>query len=189
MKYYQFLLLFTLLCSNIAQSQTYYKLKTQISIGNTSDDRGVTGSYLYTIKNKSKQRLLIFFIEESNTSMPRIPLLRRKLLRRYDDFSLSFIEWESDMTIEKSYTFYPQLFVKVLAPKGIFHIVIPFTCAEEKLLASQVAQHLLLCPEEMLSDNLIMMPQFIDNLQRYDFMYSGDQVVAPAHILMSFVQQ
>ena len=49
-------------------------------------------------------------------------------------------------------------------------------------------RHLLLCPEEMLSDNLIMMPQFIDNLQRCDFMYPGDQVVASVHTLMLLVQ-
>ena len=189
MKYYQLLLLIALFCSNVANSQAQYKLKTRICLGGTANESTTIGSYLYTIQNKAKQKLLIFFMEEGNKSLPRIQLLRRKLLRRYGDFSLSFIEWEADMEIEKSYIVSPELFVKVLEPKGIFNIVIPFTSHEEKRIASQVAQHLLLCPEDMLSSDLIPMPHFIENLQRYDFIYPSAQVAIPAHAMTSFVQQ
>lgn len=106
-------------------------------------------------RTRQNKQLMIFFIEEDNKSLPRIQLLRRKLLRRYGDLSLSFIEWEADMEIEKSYPVSPELFVKVLEPEWIFNIVIPFTSHEEKRTASQVAQHLLLCPEYMLYSDLI----------------------------------
>lgn len=70
------------------------------------------GSFLYIIQNQTEQNLVVFFIEENNDTLPNVKLLRRKLLRRYGDFSLSMIEWEANMYIENSTTVIPELFVK-----------------------------------------------------------------------------
>lgn len=185
MKYYKFLLVVALLCSNVINGQVKYQIKTQKCI------RGVITkaplSVLYTIQNRTKQDLLIFFIEENNDTLSCVKLLKRKLLRKYGDFSLSMIEWEANMSIENRNTAIPELFVKKLAPKEKFEIAIPFTNSEDEDIALTVTQHLLVCPESVFFNNLIEMPHFIENLQRYDFAYPGKNIVLSASTFRSFI--
>lgn len=184
MKFYKFLLIIALFCSNAVNAQVQYQIKTQKCVRGLYEGNSAVSSYQYSIRNKTRQNLLIFFVEEEKDTIPCVKLLKRKLLRRYGDFSLSWIEWE-DMVIEKSDNVRPELFVKVLAPKEKFKIIIPFADYEEEQLASKIAQHLLVCPESMFSDNQIGMPYFVENLQRYKFAYPGKSIVFSAGTLKS----
>lgn len=187
MRFYMFLLVIVLFCGNNINSQVKYNLKTKIYLRGASSKSSPEGSFLYIIQNQTKQNLLIFFIEENNDTLSNVKLLRRKLLRRYGDFSLSMIEWEANMSINNSTTVIPELFVKILAPKEKFKIDVPFTNDKEKLFALKVPLHLLVCSETMLSNNFIEMPHFIENIQRYNFGYSDTKVVIPVSDFMSFI--
>lgn len=189
MRFYMFLLFIVLFYSNDINSQVKYKIKTKTYLRGVSSKSSSEGSFLYIIQNQTKQKLLIFFIEENNDTLSNIKLLRRKLLRRYGDFSLSMIEWEANMSIENSTTIIPELFVKILKPKEKFKIGVPFTNDKEKQFASKVPLHLLICSERVLSNNFIEMPHFIENIQRYNFGYSGTKIVISISDFMSFISR
>ena len=189
MKYYKFLLAIALLFCNVSKGQIRFEIKTQKNISGVDKKNSPVGSYLYTIKNKTEQNQLIFFIEENNETLPCVELLKRKLLRRYDDFSFSMIEWEPNMTIEKNNIVTPKLLVEILAPKRKFTIIVPFFNNEDEDVALKVPLHLLVCPESVFSSNMIEMPHFRENLQSYDFAYHSNNVVICASMLKLFILQ
>ena len=51
---------------------------------------------------------------------------------------------------------------------------------QKKKLPQKVAQHLLVCPETLFSNNLIGMPHFVENLQQYNLAYDKTKVVIAA---------
>ena len=116
------------------------------------------------------------FTEENNDTLSTIKLLKRKLLRRYGDFSFKMIEWEANMTIENSGAFMPELFVKILSPKEELRIVASFANDKEEQIALKVPKHLLICSEKLFSKRYIGMPHFVENLRMYKFDYPGNEV-------------
>ena len=151
-------------------------IKKEIQISDISIERSSDGSYIYTIKNKTKHNILVFFTEENNDTLSTIKLLKRKLLRRYGDFSFKMIEWEANMTIENSGAFMPELFVKILSPKEELRIVASFANDKEEQIALKVPKHLLICSEKLFSKRYIGMPHFVENLRMYKFDYPGNEV-------------
>lgn len=176
MKRLLFLLVIALLYCNGINSQSKNDIKKEIQISDISIERSSDGSYIYTIKNKTKHNILVFFTEENNDTLSTIKLLKRKLLRRYGDFSFKMIEWEANMKIENSGAFMPELFVKILSPKEKLRIVASFTNDKEEQIALKVPKHLLVCSEKLFSKRYIGMPHFVENLRMYKFDYPGNEV-------------
>lgn len=176
MKILLFLLVIALLYCNGINSQSKNDIKKEIQISDISIERSSDGSYIYTIKNKTKHNILVFFTEENNDTLSTIKLLKRKLLRRYGDFSFKMIEWEANMTIENSGAFMPELFVKILSPKEELRIVASFANDKEEQIALKVPKHLLICSEKLFSKRYIGMPHFVENLRMYKFDYPGNEV-------------
>lgn len=176
MKILLFLLVIALLYCNGINSQSKNDIKTEIRISDMSIERSSDGSYIYTIKNKTKHNILVFFTEDNNDTLSTIKLLKRKLLRRYGDFSFKMIEWEANMTIENSGAFMSELFVKILSPKEELRIVASFTNDKEEQIALKVPKHLLICSEKLFSKRYIGMPHFVENLRMYKFDYPGNEV-------------
>lgn len=176
MKRVLFLLVIALLYCNGINSLSKNDIKKEIQISDISIERSSDGSYIYTIKNKTKHNILVFFTEENNDTLSTIKLLKRKLLRRYGDFSFKMIEWEANMTIENSGAFMPELFVKILSPKEELRIVASFANDKEEQIALKVPKHLLICSEKLFSKRYIGMPHFVENLRMYKFDYPGNEV-------------
>lgn len=145
------------------------------------------GSYYHIVENKTEQNFVIFFIEEENDTLPQVKLLRRKLYRRYGDFSFSVIVWDN-MYFEKSNntTIIPGMFVKILKPKDKFELVVPFANNEEEQIASKVSRHLLVCSETLLSCNKIGMPDFEEVIQYYGIDYAYTKATISANTFKSF---
>ena len=176
MKRLLFILVIALLYCNGINSLSKNDIKKEIQISDISIERSSDGSYIYTIKNKTKHNILVFFTEENNDTLSTIKLLKRKLLRRYGDFSFKMIEWEANMTIEISGAFMPELFVKILSPKEELRIVASFANDKEEQIALKVPKHLLICSEKLFSKRYIGMPHFVENLRMYKFDYPGNEV-------------
>ena len=176
MKRLLFILVIALLYCNGINSLSKNDIKKEIQISDISIERSSDGSYIYTIKNKTKHNILVFFTEENNDTLSTIKLLKRKLLRRYGDFSFKMIEWEANMTIENSGAFMPELFVKILSPKEELRIVASFANDKEEQIALKVPKHLLICSEKLFSKRYIGMPYFVENLRMYKFDYPGNEV-------------
>lgn len=151
--------------------------------GGTASD----GSYYHIIENKSSQNLVIFFIEEENDTLPQVKLLRKKLYRRYGDFSFSVMIWDN-INYEKSNnaTVTPDIFVKILRPEEKFELVVPFANNDEKQIASKIYRHLLVCSEMLFSCDEIVMPNFIEVIQYYGIDYDKSEVVISADAFESF---
>ncbi len=180
------LLIIALLCYNTMNSQVKYEIKTKKYLNEIHSEKSYSGSFCHIVENKTKQNLVIFFIEEENDTLPDVKLLKRKLYQRYGDFYFFMIEWEANMYIEKSTTVTPDLFVKILKPKEKLEVIVPFANDTEEEIASTVARHLLVCPETLFSNNLIGMPHFVENLQQYNIAYDKTKVVIAADKLKSF---
>ncbi|WP_418551437.1 hypothetical protein [Prevotella sp.] len=185
-KYYMVLLIIALLCCNTMNSQVKYEIKTKKYLNEIHSEKSYSGSFCHIVENKTKQNLVIFFIEEENDTLPDVKLLKRKLYQRYGDFYFFMIEWEANMYIEKSTTVTPDLFVKILKPKEKLEVIVPFANDTEEEIASKVARHMLVCPETLFSNNLIGMPHFVENLQQYNLAYDKTKVMIAADKLKSF---
>lgn len=180
------LLIIALLCCNTMNSQVKYEIKTKKCLNEIHSEKSYSGSFCHIVENNTKQNLVIFFIEEENDTLSDVKLLKRKLYQRYGDFYFFMIEWEANMHIEKSTTVTPDLFVKILKPKEKLEVIVPFANDTEEEIASKVAQHLLVCPETLFSNNLIGMPHFVENLQQYNIAYDKTKVVIAADKFKSF---
>ncbi len=170
-----------LFCQNINPIQARWCIRGE------KGEYDETRSCLYSIQNSTSAKLLVFFIEENNDSLPPVQLLRRKLLRRYGDFSLSMLEWESNMIIEDSCAIIPELFVKCLLPKETFEIIIPFNSSDRENTNVDITKHLLVCDEHMFSDPLIGMPNFVKNLSLFRVDYPYPYVVMNSSIFLTFI--
>lgn len=187
MKYGMFLLLVGLLCCNAVNSQVGYEIETQKCIRGVAGESSPSGSFCHIVENKTKQNLVIFFIEEENDALSDVKFLRRKLYRKYGDFYFFMIEWEANMSIEKSPTVTPDLFVKILKPEEKLKVVVPFANDKEEQIASEVSRHLLVCADTLFSSDEIGMPHFMENLQLYDIAYDKSEVVISADTFKSFI--
>ena len=170
-----------LFCQNINSIQAKWCIKGE------KEGYDETHSCLYSIQNNTSSKLLIFFIEENNASLPSVQLLRRKLLRRYGDFSLSMLEWESNMVIEDSCAIIPELFVKCLLPKETFEIIMLFDASGRKKTNVDITKHLLICNERMFSDSLIGMPNFVRNLNLFRADYPYPYVIMNSSVFQTFI--
>ena len=131
---------------------------------------------LYTIFSKE----LLLLVIQSN--LPKIQDLMNAYLAQVVDYQLNM-----DIDKKSATTDTLELFVKILTPKEKFKIDVPFANGKEKQFASKVPQHLLICSERVFSNSFIEMPHFIENIQRYNFGYSGTKVVIPVSNFMSFI--
>ena len=170
-------------------SQNINPIQARWCIRGEKGDYGETHSCLYSIQNNTSAKLLIFFIEENNDSLPPVQLLRRKLLRRYGDFSLSMLEWEPNMVIEDSCAIIPELFVKCLLPKETFEIIMLFNSSDREKTNVDITKHLLICDEHMFADSLIGMPNFVKNLSLFRVDYPYPYVAMNSSIFQAFIHK
>ena len=159
----------------------------KIAVWRDYNETASRGSFCHIIENKSEQNLVVFFIEEENDALPKVKLLRKKLYRRYEDFSFSVMIWDN-INYEKSNnaTVTPDIFVKILRPEEKFELLIPFANNDEEQIASKVSRHLLVCSEMLFSCDEIVMPNFIEVIQYYGIDYANQKVVISTDAFESF---
>ena len=143
----------------------------------------------YIITNTSCQEHLIFFVEECVDSKSQIKALRRKLYRRYGDFSFSMVEWDPNMEISKENIVTLELFHKILKPNESFTVVVPCYAKDEEKAKLLLDKHLLICTDAMFRDYSIQMPDFIEKIKAYDFSYKDKQIIVPLLNLIRFSNQ
>lgn len=162
----------------------------KVTIWRDYSESAPSGLFCHIIENKSEQNLVIFFIEEENDTLSDVKLLRRKLYRRYGDFSFSVIVWDN-IYFEKSNnaTLTPELFVKILKPEEKFELVVPFANNEEEQIASKVSRHLLVCSETIFYNDEIGMPDFMKIIQYYNIDYANKKVVISADVFKLFLSK
>ena len=141
----------------------------------------------YTIQNSDTSRIIIFFIEEENTSASQIELLKRKVLRKYNDFSLSMLEWEANMDIDDICHIVPELFVKCLEPGESFAFI-TYSSNEQEEVAKELPKHILICKDIDFSNLSIGLPNFVKCLKDYKFEYPYSYIVLDENPIKKLVQ-
>lgn len=131
----------------------------------------------YTIQNNDTSCIFLFFIEEENTSASPIDLLKRKLLRRYGDFSLSMLEWEANMYLDDMCYTVPELFVKRIEHGDSFDIITYSSNEQEEMITKGLLKHILICKETDFSNLRIGLSNFVNCLQEYRFEYPYSYII------------
>jgi len=145
-------------------------------------------SSCYTIHNNDTSRMVLFFIEDDNTTMSHSDILKRKVFRRYGDFSLSMLECDPNIIIEDTCYIVPELFVKILNPCESFNIIVEQKTSQAKSFIKEIPKHLLICKETDFKDSQIGLCRFLSSLKEWNFDYPYSYIVIDVDVLHSFVQ-
>ena len=183
MRRYCFLLTLLQLHILTVWGQTITKSKAKYLIMERNETVTYEFSYRYSIKNDDSLCVIILFTEDDNNIEPLQNLLKRKMLRKYGDFSLAMLAWEN-MYIEYNYTIVPELFVKVLEYGESFDI---YVSSPDSISSQLITNHLLICKEEEL--NKIGLFDFIYYLGEYKFDYPFPYLVINAKVIESFISK
>lgn len=85
-KYYMALLTIALLYCNTMNSQVKYEIKTKKCLNEIYSEKSHSGSFCHIVENKTKQNLVIFFIEEENDTLPDVKLLKGSYIKDMETF-------------------------------------------------------------------------------------------------------
>ena len=143
----------------------------------------------YNIINNDSTLSILLFIEEDNTTLSKIELVKRKLLRRYGDFRLSMLAWEPYMILENGINQVPELFVKILAPEESFDIIFIMTDNSCNSCFDILPKHLLICKEKDLCDKKVGLNNFVSAVNEYNFGFPFSFVVIDSESFSRFVQE
>lgn len=174
---------FYLFCISIF-SQDIKSYNTNYRFMNSKDNGYLVQTERYTICNNDSVRLLILFSEEI-VDGNHINVLKRKLLRRYGDFSLSMLLWDN-VLIKDTIPIVPAFFVKSLAKGETFDVIIKFKDTD-KFSLNEFEKHILICRETDFLTSQISMPNFIDTLKALHMEYSYSYIVFNSNELSDFI--
>ena len=181
------ILLFVLLglCSNSAFCQIIKTAVANYVILQSEDESIRMKTIRYSIENDDTTRLLLFITEDSVDSCSRIKAIKRKVLRRYGDFSLSMLLWDN-VLIKDTIPIVPAFFVKSLAKGETFDVIIKFKDTD-KFSLNEFEKHILICRETDFLTSQISMPNFIDTLKALHMEYSYSYIVFNSNELSDFI--
>ncbi len=110
-------------------------------------------SLVYQVRNVSSTPQVLLFTEDDVNSMPLKTLIKKKLKRRYGDFSLAFFLWDANIENNSDYVNVPSFFVKFLSPDESFNITLSFQNENDHRVDSLFRKHLLICNLEDIEGN------------------------------------
>ena len=177
--------LFNLFCNSIF-SQNIKSYPTNYRIMN-NESNDLVHTERYTICNNHSERLLILFSEDVVCNSNHINMLKRKLLRRYGDFSLSMLIWDN-VLIKDTIPIVPEFFVKSLAKGETFDVIIKGKDTDDFSL-NEFEKHILICRETDFLTSQIGMPNFVATLKELHMLYPYSYIVFNSCELVNFVDR
>lgn len=143
----------------------------------------------YNINNNDSTLSILLFVEEENTTLSKIELVKRKLLRRYGDFRLSMLAWEPYMIIENGFNSVPELFVKLIRPGESFDIIFILKDYPKDTSFDILPEHLLFCKEKDLCDQSVGLNNFISAIEEYNFEFPYSFVIIDSESFLRFINK
>ena len=129
---------------------------------------------IYKVKNESLNSLVVMFTEDDVSSLPLKMLIKRKILRKYGDFSISQFIWDNiDSQVESPLV--PDFFVKILAPSESIDIILLLQNEDDCVVQSLFKNHLLICNMENI-DNRGMFYGFKDAVDDHHLEYPTSSI-------------
>ena len=100
---------------------------------------------VYTVKNVSLTPQVVLLTEDDVNSMPLKTLIRRKLMRRYGDFSIAFFIWDANVVNLSAHVLVPEYFIKILPPGESLNITLFLHNEDDCMADSLFRSHILIC--------------------------------------------
>ena len=143
MKKYLLIILILLPFSLYAQDISLERQKYYLSDNNMEID--TICNLVYQVRNVSSTSQVVMFTEDDVNSMPLKTLIKRKLIRRYGDFSISFFLWDGNVENNSKYVHVPEYFIKIMPPNESLNITLTLQNEDDCLVDSLFRNHILIC--------------------------------------------
>ena len=153
MKKYLFVILLSLSSSLYGQdisleTQKYYVLANEWETDSICN-------LVYTVKNVSSTPQVVLLTEDDVNTMPLKTLIKRKLMRRYGDFSIAFFLWDGNVENHSAHVLVPEYFIKILSPDESLNITLSLQNEDDCVADSLFRSHVLICNlEDMESEDM-----------------------------------
>ncbi len=151
MKKYLFVFLLSLSSSLFGQdisveTQKYYVLANEWETDSVCN-------LVYTVKNDSSAPQVVLLTEDDVNSMPLKSLIKRKLMRRYGDFSIAFFLWDPNVENLSAHVLVPEYFIKILSPDESLNITLTLQNEDDRMVDSLFRSHVLISNLEDIEGN------------------------------------
>lgn len=168
MNKYVIIFLFSFASSLYGQNISFVKQSYIIRKDNMGID--TICNLIYKVRNASSNSLVVMFTEDDINSLPLNKLIKRKMYRRYGDFSLSQFVWDN---IENHCVnpIIPDFFIKILSPNESFDIILLLQNEDDNVVDSYFRNHILICNIEDI-DNKEMFYGFKNSVIYHNLKYS-----------------
>jgi hypothetical protein len=153
MKKYLFIIFLSLSSSLYGQdisleTQKYYVLANEMEPDSVCN-------LVYTVKNVSSTPQVVLLTEDDVNTMPLKTLIKRKLMRRYGDFSIAFFLWDGNVENHSAHVLVPEYFIKILSPDESLNITLSLQNEDDCVADSLFRSHILICNlEDMESEDM-----------------------------------
>lgn len=172
MKKYLLIILLSLSSSIFGQDISVETQKYYVSANRWEVD--TICSLVYQVRNVSSTPQVVMFTEDDVNSMPSNTLEKKKLKRRYGDFSLAFFLWDANIENNSDYVNVPSFFVKFLSPDESFNITLSFQNEDDHRVDSLFRKHLLICNlEDIEGDERFSRFKWAINTYHLEYPYSS----------------
>ena len=114
MKKYLFVILLSLSSSLYGQDISFETQKYYVLANEWESDS--VCNLVYTVKNVSSTPQVVLLTEDDVNTMPLKTLIKRKLMRRYGDFSIAFFLWDGNVENHSAHVLVPEYFIKYCLP-------------------------------------------------------------------------
>ena len=168
MKKYLFVILLSLSSSLFGQdisveTQKYYVLANEWESDSVCN-------LVYTVKNVSSTPQVVLLTEDDVNIMPLKALIKRKLIRRYGDFSIAFFLWDGNVENLSAHVLVPEYFIKILPPDESFNITLTLQNEDDHMVDSLFQSHVLICNLEDI-ESQEMFQGFTDAMNYHHLVY------------------
>lgn len=131
-------------------------------------------------------RLFVMFSEDIINDNGRKDAIRRKMLRRYNDFSLSMLAWEPNIIMDSTYIV-PGPFAKLLEPGENFDIIFESEQYDGTSMIDVLQKHLLVFDISELDD--CGCSNFIEGAKSQNFLYAYSFIVLNFDKFLSYMKR
>ena len=122
---------------------------------------------IYKVKNVSSKTQVVMFTEDDVSSLPLNKLIKRKIHRKYGDFSISHFIWDNIENHSEA-PLVPECFIKILAPNESIDITLLLQNKDDRFVDSQFRNHILVCN--------------IEDIDKEDMFYGFKAAVVEHHL-------
>lgn len=131
--------------------------------------------------------IIIMFTEDCMDEFTVKNALRRKMIRRYNDFSLSMLAWEANMRIMNHICTIPSSFVKLLEPGESFDLFFYSEQHDDSTMINMLSNHILKIHNQEMKDSGF--DNFIEGAKTHNYLYSHSFILLEFDLFYAYMNE